>query len=1008
MPDGAISVGKALVKMLPDFRGFGSKVSEGLAPVTTKLQGVASTMSRTLTPAALAVGAAFAAAFQEFDSGVDRIRVGTGATGKALEGLTTSAKNVAAGVASPFSQVGEAIASLNSRLGLTGKPLEQMATQFLNLSRITGTDLKSNIESVTRAFGDWGLAGAEAARGLDTLFRTSQQTGVAVDRLAQLVVKFGAPMRAFGFSFEQAAALMGKFEQEGVNTELVMSGLRIALGRFSGQGEEAREELEGLQENLAGAKDGMVGLGDGVRSAADRLGDLRQAVVDAAQNIVDLRDELKDAKADVGEAFEGAHEKVEDYGDAVEDAADRLNDLNGNVVRARSRIADLQKELVKAKKALDDALGGAAPRDVEEASLALEEARIREAEAANELEDAEKDLAEARKKGDPEDIERAELRVRSARVSVREAALRLVDAERELSETRQKGTEQDQEVIEARERLAEVSEQLGQADADLDSAIKDQIEGRKELAKAEREYNEIRARGLEADEGVIAARQRVEDITRRIADAERAHGEALENVVDGQRDLARANADYAKGAAEVAKAQREVNDLLSVRAPGSPQEALLDVFEKIKNLSDEEGLNLANKVFGKRAGTDFFRAIKEGRFDVDKLVESIANGRDTINEAAKETDDWQESLDKLRNKIVTSLGPIGQIGAVVAGGLSAIGPALLGISAIFPKLLPAIGSGLASLFSAPAILTAVGTGIGVLTSFLLSKLPGMVGNVVRALVTLNPATRIIGVLSIAMRAGFASFFDGVRVFFTQTLPNFFTQTIPRAFGSVTGFFQQLPGRIGALLGSIPGIVGGVFSRAMSAMSSAVFSGAGAVLNFFASMPGRIAGFFSDIGTRFFEVGRAIFSGILRGMLWVVEQTLGRIPIIGDDIVDAFRNFFGIRSPSKVMTKVGEQVGEGLRLGVSQSLGRFSLKGELERSMAGLRTMRIPVSADVTRGNDGALSPAAVTDDRLAAALAELGIGLQRIGAQDVVVKLNRDELVRAVRKEAAYEGRGSK
>jgi len=36
-----------------------------------------------------------------------------------------------------------------------------MATRFLELSRITGTDVASNIKEVTRLFGNWNVAAEE-------------------------------------------------------------------------------------------------------------------------------------------------------------------------------------------------------------------------------------------------------------------------------------------------------------------------------------------------------------------------------------------------------------------------------------------------------------------------------------------------------------------------------------------------------------------------------------------------------------------------------------------------------------------------------------------------------------------------------------------------------------------------------------------------------------------------------------------------------------------------------
>lgn len=217
-------------------------------------------------PMAAAAGAAFVAGGvvagkalydigSQFDDMSDTIRVGTGATGDALDDLNDSAKNIGKSVPAEFSDIGTAVADLNTRLGLTGEPLEDMSTQFLNLSRITGTDLQKNIADVTRVFGDWGIASEDQADSLDAIFRASQATGTGVDSLSTNVVKFGAPMRQLGFSFEETLGLLGKFEKEGVNTEVVMGSMRIALGKMARAGEEPVETLARVTDEIKNAGD---------------------------------------------------------------------------------------------------------------------------------------------------------------------------------------------------------------------------------------------------------------------------------------------------------------------------------------------------------------------------------------------------------------------------------------------------------------------------------------------------------------------------------------------------------------------------------------------------------------------------------------------------------------------------------------------------------------------------------------------------------------------------------
>ena len=196
------------------------------------ISGVGLAFTKTVTPAALAVGALFAKSFKEWDGGMDAIRVRTGATGQALEGLGGSMKKVGGQVTQPLSEVGKVIGEIGQRTGLTGPPLEKLSTQVLHLAQITGTDAVQAVGSLTRVFGDWGIEASKQSGALDQLFRASQQTGIGVSDLSEKIVFFGAPMRQLGFSFSESAALLGKWEKEGVNVDTVLGGMRQSLGRL--------------------------------------------------------------------------------------------------------------------------------------------------------------------------------------------------------------------------------------------------------------------------------------------------------------------------------------------------------------------------------------------------------------------------------------------------------------------------------------------------------------------------------------------------------------------------------------------------------------------------------------------------------------------------------------------------------------------------------------------------------------------------------------------------------
>jgi TP901 family phage tail tape measure protein len=198
------------------------------------------------------LGGAAIKASLEFEKAFATIRVGTGATGEALAGLEGSFKTVFTTVPASTADAATAIADLNTRLGLTGEPLEALATQFLNLSRITGTDVAASISSATRVMHDFDVSTQEQAGALDYLFKVSQSTGLGMTQLSSSMTQYGSVMRQMGFDINESAALLGKFEKEGVNLELVLGSLRQGLAKFSKAGEEPVEALKRVTAEIQG------------------------------------------------------------------------------------------------------------------------------------------------------------------------------------------------------------------------------------------------------------------------------------------------------------------------------------------------------------------------------------------------------------------------------------------------------------------------------------------------------------------------------------------------------------------------------------------------------------------------------------------------------------------------------------------------------------------------------------------------------------------------------------
>ncbi len=309
--------------------GVKNKTGPGLASARTDfkkvgadLKSIGGGFSKAFTLPAIAAGAALLKIGSDHDAMVDTIRIGTGLTGDALKQLDQDAQAVFANIPTSMALTGQAFSELFQRTGQTGAGLMNLAQSELELARITDTDLSTNIANTTRLFGDWGIAVDKQVPTLDKLFRASQATGIGVDMLSEQMVKFGAPLRQIGFGFDETAALLGKFEKEGVNSELVMGSLRIALGKMAKEGiEDPKQALSLLVDQIKNA--GSAGEANAL--ALETFG---------ARAGPDMAAAIREGRFDVGALFD----QITNGTDTINSAAISTNDWRENLQILTNRI----------------------------------------------------------------------------------------------------------------------------------------------------------------------------------------------------------------------------------------------------------------------------------------------------------------------------------------------------------------------------------------------------------------------------------------------------------------------------------------------------------------------------------------------------------------------------------------------------------------------------------------------------------------------------------------------
>lgn len=286
-----------------------SKLKSGFASAEQQTSSFAGKASKLLGGAlvggALAAGAAVVgigkAAMSveaEYDNAMDAIINATGASGKTLKDMGQGVLDLASSVQGfgfDMEQIGATMGEVNTRTGATGDTLNALTGDILEFTRLTGGDAVENTRLLTRTMGDWGVSVEESAGLLDTMYGAGQAFGIGFDSLSQKLVQFGAPLRQMGFGLEESIAMLGKWEKEGVNTELVIGSLRIAAGKFARDNVPLRDGLNQTMEAIKGAaseSDALALAMDvfGARAGPDMAAAIREGRFELDEAIATLQD----------------------------------------------------------------------------------------------------------------------------------------------------------------------------------------------------------------------------------------------------------------------------------------------------------------------------------------------------------------------------------------------------------------------------------------------------------------------------------------------------------------------------------------------------------------------------------------------------------------------------------------------------------------------------------------------------------------------------------------------
>lgn len=251
----------------------------------------------------------------QFDEAADAIRIGTGATGDALDGLLDDFDEVYKSVPTTMEDASKAIADYNTRLGLTGPQLQEISKQALQVSDMLGDDLGGVIEESSQAFQQWNIDADNMGGAMDYIFKVSQSTGVGFTDLMSNMQKFGPQLQEMGYSFETASALMGQLDKAGVNTEEVLSAMKKSVGALAKEGISASDGLAMYYEQIKNAGTAAEAASIASEIFGTKAGSTMAAAIrDGTLAVGDLTESLLEN----GETIAGAAEDTYDFAERLQ------------------------------------------------------------------------------------------------------------------------------------------------------------------------------------------------------------------------------------------------------------------------------------------------------------------------------------------------------------------------------------------------------------------------------------------------------------------------------------------------------------------------------------------------------------------------------------------------------------------------------------------------------------------------------------------------------------------
>lgn len=281
-------------------------------------------------------------AFQEVDEGADIIVTKTGASADAIDSMTGVYKNLTNSLpVDSFADVGSAVGEMNTQFGFMDDQLQDTSEYLLKFANINEADVSASAINARKAIEAYNLTNADFNQVLDATTKTAQNTGQSVDNLFDRAIKGAPQIKQLGLSFDGGVALMGKFEQSGVDSSKMLSYLSKAAIVYA---KDNKGLLEGLEET-SGKINNATSQTEALTIASEVFGSkgatvVEDAIARGALNFDGLADAAQNTSGVVAQTFEDTLDPIDRQQVAMNNVTNTMAEFGAAIAEALAPVLD--------------------------------------------------------------------------------------------------------------------------------------------------------------------------------------------------------------------------------------------------------------------------------------------------------------------------------------------------------------------------------------------------------------------------------------------------------------------------------------------------------------------------------------------------------------------------------------------------------------------------------------------------------------------------------------------